>query len=128
MPVDEGLLLRHRSFEDASTGFTEAFLQPTIGSGRTVAVLSRPMGSAFPVGWVILHSFGLEQMHLSRLDVVVARALAAAGFPGLRLHGQGYGDSEGTDEHSGRGSRLADGTDAIRLLSGQPGVERVGVV
>src|SRR5205807_1730181 len=71
---------------------------------------------------------GLEQMHLSRLDVVVARALAAAGFPVLRFHGQGYGDSEGTDEHIGLASHLADATDAIRLLSGQPGVERVGVL
>ena len=128
MPVDEDLLLRHRSFEDASTGITEAFLQPTIGSRRTVAVLSGPLGSSFPVGWVILHSFGLEQMHLSRLDVVVARALAAAGFPVLRFHGQGYGDSEATDEPIGLASHLADATDAIRLLSRQPGIERVGVL
>jgi uncharacterized protein len=128
MPVDEGLLLRHRSFEDVSTGITEEFLQLAIGSGRTVAVLSRPMGTARPVGWVILHSFGLEQMHLSRLDVVVARVLAAAGFPVLRFHGQGYGDSERTDEPIGLASHLADATDAIRLLGAQPGIDRVGVL
>jgi dienelactone hydrolase len=128
LPVDERLLLAHRRYEDAAAGYSEEFLQPTLGGGRTVAVLARPLGPAQPVGWVILHSFGLEQMHLSRLDVVVARSLAAAGFPVLRFHGQGYGDSERMAEPIGLASHLADATDAVALMAEQDGVERVGVL
>ncbi len=93
-----------------------------------MAVLARPLGPTHPVGWVILHSFGLEQMHLSRLDVVVARSLAAAGFPVLRFHGQGYGDSERMTEPIGLASHLADAADAVALMAEQDGVERVGVL
>ena len=128
MPVDERLLLAHRRFEDAAAGYSEEFVQPVIGGARTVAVLARPLGPAHPVGWVILHSFGLEQMHLSRLDVIVARTMAAAGFPVLRFHGQGYGDSERTAEPIGLTSHLADATDAVALMAGRDGVERVGVL
>ena len=39
-------------------------------------------------------SFAMEQIHLGRMEVVMARVLAAAGFPVLRYHGQGYGDSQ----------------------------------
>lgn len=128
MPVDERLLLAHRRYEDAAAGISEEFLQPKIGAGRTVAVLARPLGHAHPIGWVILHSFGLEQMHLSRLDVVAARSLAAAGFPVLRFHGQGYGDSERMTEPIGLASHLADAADAVALMADQEGIERVGVL
>jgi pimeloyl-ACP methyl ester carboxylesterase len=127
MTIDTRALERHRRYEDAQAGISEEFIQPELGGARTMAVLSRPLGRASTVGWVVCHSFGMEQIHLGRQDVIAARALAAAGFPVLRFHGQGYGDSERGAEAIGFSSHLAETEDAIRLLQGQDGVERVGV-
>jgi alpha/beta superfamily hydrolase len=128
MAVDIDLLERHRRHEDESAGISEEFLRPRIGGRGTVAVLSRPLGRSLPVGWVVCHSLGMEQIHLGRLDVTVARGLSAAGFPVLRFHGQGYGDSEGTAEGIGLASHLAEATDAVGLMARQEGVEQVGVM
>lgn len=126
--IDRALLERHRRFEDERLGVREEFLQPTIGGKGTVAVLSRPLGPSLPIGWVVCHSFGLEQIHLGRLDVLAARHLAAAGFPVLRYHGQGYGDSEDVETEIGLTSHLRDAADAVELMQGQNGVRRVGVM
>jgi pimeloyl-ACP methyl ester carboxylesterase len=126
--VDLELLHRHRRYESAEQGLNEEFLQPTLGLGRTVAVLSRPSSRARPTGYVICHSLGMEQIHLGRLDVIVARALAAAGFPVLRFHGQGYGDSESSMEVIGLSSHAAEADDAVALMGEQEGVDRVGVL
>jgi pimeloyl-ACP methyl ester carboxylesterase len=127
MPVREAVLTQLRRYEDVGSGISEEFLQPVLGGGRTVAVLSRPLGESHDTGWVICHPYGMEQIHLGRLDVIVARALSAAGFPVLRFHGQGYGDSELGMRTVTLSSHVADATDAVRLLRSQPGVERVGV-
>jgi alpha/beta superfamily hydrolase len=128
VPLDEALLHHHRRYESPETGISEEFLQPILGSGRTVAVLSRPIGDAHRVGWVISHSFAMEQIHLSRLDTQLARALSASGFPVLRFHGQGYGDSIGGMEGISMTSHLADASDAVDLMMEQDGVETVGVM
>ncbi|TML01441.1 MAG: hypothetical protein E6G40_03085 [Actinobacteria bacterium] len=128
MALDEALLESHRGFRDDRSGIREEFLQPTLGPGRTVAVLSRPQGPSLPAGWVICHSFGLEQLMLHRLEVVVARALAAAGFPTLRFFVQGYGDSE-TRGQAVEVSWHLDGTmDAIALMRDMGGVSVVGAL
>src|SRR5262249_34932224 len=124
---DVALLASHRQYEDKRTGITEEFLQPTLQGVRTVAVLSRPLGPARPVGWVICHSLALEQVHLARMEVVVARTLAAAGFPVLRYHTRGYGDSDG-GEGVGLGTHLADATEAVELMRRVGGVERIGML
>ncbi|MGQ0670785.1 MAG: hypothetical protein ACT4PO_14130 [Actinomycetota bacterium] len=126
--MDRSFLERHRSWEDREAGIGEEFLLPEIGGARTVAVLTRPLGEAHDTGWVVCHSFGGEQMHLSRLEVMVARGLAAAGFPVLRFHGQGYGDSERDAGDVGLASHLADASDAVELMRTQPGVGSVGVL
>jgi hypothetical protein len=82
--IDQPLLRNHRTFRDPRTGFQEEFLEADLGSGQTVAVLSTPLVPAKPMGWVICHSFGMDQIHLGRLEVIAARQLAAAGFPVLR--------------------------------------------
>src|SRR6266705_2591277 len=128
MPIDEASLIQHRRYEDARTGIAEEFLQPSLGLGKTVAVLSRPLGPTHPVGWVVCHSFGLEQIHLGRLDVTVARALSASGFPVLRYHGSGYGDSELGMEVIGLASHVGEAAAAVEALSEQTGVGRVGVL
>jgi pimeloyl-ACP methyl ester carboxylesterase len=128
MPIDEAVLRQHRGYEDPQLGLREEFLQPELGSGRTVAVLSRPTGPSQPVGFVLCHSFAAEQLHLSRLEAVIARRVAAAGFPVLRYHGQGYGDSEGRIQDIRLSTHLSDAKDAVSLMSELSGVERVGVM
>jgi pimeloyl-ACP methyl ester carboxylesterase len=126
--MDEKALLRHRRFEDPRRGLAEEFLQPELGGGRTVAVLSTPLGPAQPVGWVICHSFGLEQINLNRTEVVAARALAAAGFPVLRYQSQGYGDSAERSAPARLAAHLDAAADAAALLARQAGVERVALL
>jgi pimeloyl-ACP methyl ester carboxylesterase len=127
MGVDIETLKLHSRYEDRELGIYEEFVQPVLGLGRTVAVLSRPLEGQKPVGWVICHSLALEQIHLGRLDVLAARALSAAGFPVLRFHGQGYGDSQNSMEVIGLTSHLADAIDAVSVLADRTGVERVGI-
>jgi pimeloyl-ACP methyl ester carboxylesterase len=125
--LDEAFLEAHRVRTDPAAGIREGFLQPAIGDGRSVAVLAEPVGEGRRVGWVFTHSYGVEQMNLDRFEVLVARALAAAGFPTLRFQCQGYGDSE----HRGRPPTLADhldGTlDAVALMAARDGVGSVGL-
>lgn len=127
MGIDARLLEANRSYDDHDAGISETFLQPVIGGAPTVAILSRPLTDPLPVGWVICPSFGLEQIHLGRLDTMVARGLSAAGFPVLRYHGQGYGDSA-TLGPASLNSHVEDAGDAVDLISGEAGVERVGVL
>ena len=117
MPVDLDLIERHVSYDDPGSGVREEFVRPVLGGARTVAVLSRPVGESAPIGFVICPSFGPEHTQLNGLEVVVARAMAGAGFPVLRYHSQGYGDSEGTPEAITPASHLADAADAVRFLS-----------
>jgi pimeloyl-ACP methyl ester carboxylesterase len=127
MGLDVEALYRHRKHEDNRLGIEEEFLVPEIGAGRTVAVLTRPLGPSGPVGWVVCHAFGIEQIHLERLDVLAARALAAAGFPTLRFHGQGYGDSDLEMDAISLTSHRNEARDAVDLLRDEAGVEQVGV-
>lgn len=127
MAIDLDLIRGLERYEDAAGGYSEAFLRPRLGMGETVAVLSRPLGPALPVGWVLCQSFGIEHIHLGRLNVIMARALSAAGFTVLRFDGQGYGDSELGMDVIGLRSHLAEATDAARLVGAEPGIERVGM-
>jgi alpha/beta superfamily hydrolase len=117
MPVDRDLIERHVSYEDPRNGIAEEFLRPMIGGARTVAVLSRPLGAPQDLGFVVCPSFGPEHTQLNGLEVWVARAMAAAGFPVLRYQSQGYGDSEGSRDAIGPISHLADAADAVGVLS-----------
>jgi len=112
--------------EDRRAGIRERFLRPTIGGGATVAVLSSPLGPARATGWVVCHSYGMEQVNLATHEVPIARALAAAGFPTIRYHGQGYGDSELPAEGVGLASHLRDAVDAAEVLGETAGVTEIG--
>lgn len=125
--LDAQLLERHRRFIDREAGVSEEFVQTALGGARTSAILYRPLRASREVGWVICHSFGMEQMYLMRHDVQAARHLAAAGFPVLRYHGQGYGDSAADQSSIALSSHLADASDAVRLLREMTGVTQVGV-
>jgi pimeloyl-ACP methyl ester carboxylesterase len=125
--IDLALIERHRRFEDPAAGIAEEFVTPVIGGAETIGVLTRPTGPSRDVGWVICHSFGEEQSHLYRLDVMAARGLAAVGFPVLRFHGQGYGDSAGSVEDVDVASHLADAADAVDALRERTDVRSIGV-
>ena len=111
--------------EDRRAGIRERFLTPSIGGGRTVAVLATPLADPHEVGWVVCHSFGMEQVTLATHEVPIARALAAEGSAVLRYHGQGYGDSELGFDGVGLASHVRDALDAAAVLVDATGVERV---
>ena len=128
MPVNESLLAAHRSYRDEAEGIEEEFIQPRIGSGSTVAVVSRPLGERRSTGWVVCPPFAMEQVHLGHLEVRGARALAREGFVVLRFHGQGYGDSEGDPIEVGLAQSIREVSDALDLLAEREGLERFGLL
>jgi pimeloyl-ACP methyl ester carboxylesterase len=128
MAVNERVLQRLRSFTDERSGLRERFITPRIGSKSTVGVVSTPIGPPFDVGWVICHSFAMEQVWMQPLEVAVARRLATAGFHVLRFHCQGYGDSEGSTSDIRLESHVRDTLDAIAVLKEETGVPNVGLI
>lgn len=110
---------------DERAGVRERFITPSIGGDRTVGVLATPLGEMQTMGWVICHSFGMEQVNLQTHEVPAARALAASGFPVIRYHGQGYGDSNGRPASVGLRSHLRDAVDAAGVLIAETGVRRL---
>lgn len=127
--VNEHALESLRSYVDPRSGITERFLTPHIGGKRTVGVLSSPnKEDPRDTGWVICHSFGMEQVFLQPVEVAVARQLAASGFSSLRFHSQGYGDSEGSTAEVSLQSHVRDALDAIGVLVAETGVSKVGLL
>jgi pimeloyl-ACP methyl ester carboxylesterase len=115
-----------RSFEDRRGAFRERFLTPDLSGVRTVAVLSTPLGRARSHGWVLCPPFGAQQANLTTVEVACCRALAAAGFPVLRYHPRGYGDSQASAADVTLGSQVQDAVDAARLLAASADVASVG--
>lgn len=128
MSVDASLVERHRTFEHEIRGerIRESFVPAVLGGTRTTAVAYEPVDRVASSGWVLCHSFGIEQTFLGEHEVTVARALAAAGFAVLRYHGSGYGDSQGDPRSISLSSHLADAADAVALAR-ERGVRSVGV-
>jgi pimeloyl-ACP methyl ester carboxylesterase len=128
LAVHDGLIDRLAGYEDPAFGIRERFLTPDIGGGRTVAVLSEPTGRRLSFGWVVCHSYGLEQENLQSFESHLARRLARAGSPVMRFHSQGYGDSELPIEHAGLESHIRDARDAAALMGSRDGVRHVGLI
>lgn len=128
MPVDEALLEAHRSYRDGTSGYAEEFVRLRVGSGRTVGVLSTPLGAQRDVAWVSCHSFGTEQLEMLRVEAATARALSAAGFPVLRFHCQGYGDSEEDPGAATLSTHVRDTLDAVRWAADRGLAERIGLI
>ncbi len=126
MGIDPDRIASFRSFVDRELGIREAFVQPRIGGAMTVGVLSTPLEATPVDGWVLCHSFALEQVYLQPLETALARALAAAGHAVLRFHAQGYGDSDLGTEHVSLRSHVDDAREAAGALRDVAGVQRVG--
>jgi uncharacterized protein len=128
MALNEVLLESLRSFTDERSGLRERFITPTIGGKPTVGMHSAPIGPASDLGWIICHSFAMEQVWLQPVEVALARRLARAGFHVLRFHCQGYGDSEGSTSDIGLEAQVRDTLDAVRVLIDETGVSNVGLI
>jgi pimeloyl-ACP methyl ester carboxylesterase len=126
--VDESLLESLASLRDPALGVDERFLRLELRSGWTVGVLSNPLGPKRSFGWIVCHSFGSEHMHLNASEVTIARTLAASGFPVLRFHCQGYGDSEHAGSAPTPSIHVADTEDAIERFRDVTGVDQVGLI
>jgi len=117
-----------QSYRDSRSGIEERFLQPVLAGDRTVGVLATPLEGPRAMGWVFCHSFGMEQIDLQPFEVDMARRLARAGYPALRFHAPGYGDSGTFQMDAPEDSHLRALLDAVRLLVEETGVSAVGLV
>lgn len=74
---------------------------------------------------VHVHGLGVEQLTLYRQEVLAARAAAARGFPVLRYHARGHGDSGGSSADVTLASLVADARAAADEARRRSGRERV---
>ena len=128
MTINEALLETHRVYEDERLRIAERFVPLELTGGTTLGVLSMPVERRSRTGWVVCHSFGPEHLYLNATEVVVARRLAAAGFPVLRFHAQGYGDSEHVDIAPRPSTHLRDAHDAVVRFREIADVDSVGTL
>ena len=126
MAIDDKRLSELRRYEDPAAGVSEEFLEERIGPGRSLALLSSPLGERRSAGWLIVPSIGPEHGNLRRLETMLARSLAAAGFPTLRIR---------PDVHPTRGalgeidvtSRLVEADEAVDRIGALTGVDTIGL-
>jgi hypothetical protein len=85
MPIDDQRLIRLRRYEDAQAGIYEEFAERRLGPWNALALLAAPLGERRATGWLICPSIGPEHGNMRRLEAILARRLAAAGFPVLRI-------------------------------------------
>ncbi len=110
-------------YEDPEAGIFEAFSATRLGPGRALALLAGPLGEALPTGWVLCPTIGPEHGNLRRLEALVARGLAAAGFPTLRIRP----DADPLHREIDLDRRSVELEAAVDLLRAETGVDSVGV-
>ena len=115
-----------RRYEDADAGFFEEFAEQRLGPGGAFALLAGPLADRRPLAWAICPTVGPEQGNLRRLEALVARRLAAAGFEVVRIR---------PDVHPRHGeislpTRLAELEEAAGLLRsrGAGGIGLIGTL
>ena len=127
MPIDLERLIRLRRYEDPGAGIFEEFLEPRLGTGRALALLSAPLGEPRDLGWVISPSVGPEHGNLRRLETLLARGLASAGFPTLRIRPDLH-PVHGAIGEIDVSARIAEVNEAVTILSEESGVRAVGLL
>jgi pimeloyl-ACP methyl ester carboxylesterase len=128
MTLDIATIDRLGSYEDRDRGIRERFLKLRLGGASTIGVLSEPLENARPLAWVLCHSFGLEQIALKSIETPIARRLSGAGFPVLRFHSQGYGDSDLPVDQVTLHTHIRDTIDAVAELTRATGTQEVGLM
>jgi hypothetical protein len=122
MQGESHLLARLRRYEDTAAGIWEEFAETRLGPGRALALLAGPLGPPQATGWVLCPTVGPEHGNLRRLEALVARELAAAGFPTLRIRP----DADPVHREIDLERRLAETEAGVELLRAETGVESVG--
>ena len=122
MAIDWDLLAGLRRYDDHELGITEEFVARRFGRTGAFGVLSRPLADAHPGAWVICPPLGSEQASLRRLEGMVARKLASAGLPTLRIR-----HDVGRARELSLSARLGEVEDAVAFLSDELEVSRVGL-
>jgi pimeloyl-ACP methyl ester carboxylesterase len=129
MPLNASLLDDHASFDVPEEGFAERFVRFRAGSGETVGVVTTPMGRpSRDLGWISCQSFGMEHIDMLGVERTVARRLAGAGYPVLRFHCQGYGDSEADPGSATLSTHVRDTRDAAAWAADNLGVSQLGLI
>jgi hypothetical protein len=118
---------RLRRFEDPAAGIFEEFLDTRLGPGDALALLAGPLADQRREGWVVCSFVGPEHGNLRRLEALVARRLAAAGFPVLRVRPDDHPVHGGIGEIE-LAARLAEVEEAVEALRRLAGVETVGAL
>jgi pimeloyl-ACP methyl ester carboxylesterase len=115
------------SIEETSIGVRERVFTPMLGGERSLAVLAEPLRATARAAFVVCRSPGPEQGNLRRLEAVVARALAAAGFAALRVRGP---LDPGVDGETALDLERADreAADAVALVRAEYGLDEVGAM
>jgi hypothetical protein len=122
MQAESHMLTKLRRYEDPDAGIWEEFADARLGPGRAFALLAGPLAEAREPGWVLCSTVGPEHGNLRRLEALVARELAAAGFPTLRIRPDADPLHRQLDPHR----RLEEIEAAVALLRAETGVEAVG--
>jgi hypothetical protein len=122
MAVESHMLAQLRRYEDSAAGIWEEFAEARLGSGEALALLSGPLGAARATGWVLCPTVGPEHGNLRRLEALVARELAAAGFPTVRIRP----DSGLVHREIDPARRLEEVAAAVELLRAETSAAEVG--
>jgi hypothetical protein len=125
LTIDHDYFDRLRRYEDTGSGIAEEFLPDALGPGGGTAILSTPLGECRAPGWVLCSALAKERSFLRRLEALVARTLAAAGFPAIRIRG-GAEDPDRTTRELDVGARIAEADAAVAALRSRTGVADVG--
>lgn len=122
MAIDLDLLAELRRYDDHELGIAEEFVVQRLGRTGALGILARPLGEPRSGAWVICPSLGTEQASLRRLESLVARTLAAAGLPALRIRDEGE-----RVRGLSLSARLSEVEDAVGFMRDTFGVARVGL-
>ena len=85
MPIDVERLRRLRRYEDPRPRDLRGVRRARRGWRALLRSALRSARGPRPLGWVISPSIGPEHGNLRRLETLLARDLATAGFPTLRI-------------------------------------------
>jgi hypothetical protein len=125
LTIDEEYFERLRRYEDPGAGIAEEFLPDALGPRGGVAIVSTPLGERREPGWVLCSALAKERSFLRRLEALLARTLAAAGYPAIRIRG-GSDDPDRVERELDVGARIAEAEEAVDALRSRTGVTEVG--
>jgi hypothetical protein len=108
----EKTLTALRRYDDPATGIFEEFDERRLGPGRAFALLAGPLGERRSPAWVICPTIGPEHGNLRRLEAIVARRLAQAGFEVVRIRP----DAHALHAEISLPTRSAEVEEAVELL------------